>query len=177
MLGARFATWDPRVAARRGAVTASLSQQLGLGEWDGLPQLAATAARLLDTGSSIGFYNRKDHAATIIEEGDLEGFTHRQIAFLSAITLQAQRSLVDIEDFRPLLTGKDEVPVLQAGTVVALAEEIEHRLPASRRPDFTVRNARERVVIASPALAAWKPGWLADRFELAFGRELSVTSD
>ncbi len=171
-LGARFATWRPGAAARRAEIATAICNGVGLDDWDGVPRLTGFAARLLDAGSSIDYYNRVGHASTIIEEGDLGGFTHREIALMSAITRQAQRSIVHIENFHPLLSGKDEVPVLQAGTVLAVADEIERRLPALKRPVITVKLRRDRAELTAVSAGAWDPGWLADRFELAFGRSL-----
>ncbi len=174
-LASRFATWRPFAAGRRAEIARAVCEELGLGEWEGLPELTGLAARLLDAGSSIDYYNRVDHAATIIEEGDLGGFTHRDVALMSAVTRQAQRSLINIDDYRPLLSAKDHLPVLQAGTVLAIADEIERRLPATRRPDIRVKNGRDRTVLSHEGLGVWDPGWLTDRFEFTFGRQLAVT--
>src|SRR4030095_14471975 len=44
----------------------------------------AQATNLLDIGRSVDYYRRYQHTADMITEADLDGFSHRKLALLSA---------------------------------------------------------------------------------------------
>ena len=131
---------------------------------------------MLDIGRSVGFFDRHEHAANVVLATDLDGFSHRGIALLSAVTLAAGGEDMRPKSYAPLLGRDDREPVRRAGVILALADDIEERcLPGGlveMSCDLTRSVARFRV----PALLGWRPRALDLRFERAFGRRLEVTT-
>ena len=63
------------------------------------PELAEAllqAARILDIGRTVDFFDRHEHVADLVLATDLGGFSHRQVALLAAIVRRAGD-----EDVRP----------------------------------------------------------------------------
>ena len=46
-------------------------------------------ARLLDLGRSLDFFERHEHVADILLATELNGFTHEELAFVSALVRRA----------------------------------------------------------------------------------------
>jgi exopolyphosphatase/guanosine-5'-triphosphate,3'-diphosphate pyrophosphatase len=172
-LAARFSTWDAGRAKRRQEIATSLARALDVAGGDKTVELVGHTAVLLDSGSSIDFYNRCDHAATLIEEGDLSGFTHREIALMAAISRGRDKSGVDVTEYHPL-DRDDAATVEQAGTVLAIADEVEMRMAGSPGGGPAIRVTEQKLVLGGADLGAWKPGVIADRVRAAFERELAV---
>ena len=171
-LVARFDGWNRKAAFRRQRVAASLYRAL---EPRG-PAAAATAvdhaARVLDIGRSLDVVARHEHVADILLSTELNGFTHEELALLSAVVRRAGDRNADIP--RLAIDGDvDAAAVDRAAIVLALADEIEARCPG--RAPITIRTTIDRsVTIAIPALASWLARDLDNRFERAFGRPLVV---
>ena len=128
-LAERFSTWDPRAAQRRSALVAALQAILDRGCGHEIQEMLIHAAWLLDIGKSIDYVDRFQHAADVLTATDLAGFTHRQIAVLAGAIRAGDRRKYDWRIYRPLLTAEDEVPQQRAGLILALADELEKRLP------------------------------------------------
>jgi exopolyphosphatase/guanosine-5'-triphosphate,3'-diphosphate pyrophosphatase len=178
-LATSFRAWNPEVADRRRAVTASLFDALfpaGVPGRDDLWEMLNHAATLLDIGSSIDFFQRHLHVAEIVLATDLQGFSHRQIALLAALAQGAGNDPAPLEDFHPVLTKADRRPLEQAAMLLSLADALEQRcLPGSpARIRCQVTAAEVRLTV--PGLQGWRPRRVGARFEKIFGRSLSVTA-
>jgi exopolyphosphatase / guanosine-5'-triphosphate,3'-diphosphate pyrophosphatase len=171
-LTSRFSTWDPGRAGRRAAVAVSVLRSLepdaGANERERLGQ----AATLLDIGRSVDYYRRFQHTADIITEADLDGFSHRKLALLSAIVRQAGDQGMKIIRYRPLLGADDGPPVARWAMLLALADEIERRLPPDHDGGVRCRVQGKRVVIDAPVNDPWRRAALSERFRTVFGRRL-----
>jgi exopolyphosphatase / guanosine-5'-triphosphate,3'-diphosphate pyrophosphatase len=169
----RFATWDAAAAARRRGVAEALRRHLAPRAPADLRDALAHAAMLLDVGRSMDFFDRHEHVAAIVLETELNGFSHRDIALLAAVTLAARRA-PDGRGFAPLLDGDDREAVARAGLILALADDIVERCPPGARIVVRCREAGGATHVSVPQMLAWRPRDVGPRFERLFGRELIV---
>jgi len=171
-LVARFDGWNPESAARRQGLAATLYRSI---EQRGRPILAGAveqAARVLDIGRSLDVVNRHKHVADILLTTELSGFTHGELALLSAIVRRAGDRNADIMS---LALENDVTPKLveRAAIILALADEIEARCP--RGQPIAVRSEIGRDVrLSIPLLPSWLARDLDKRFERAFARALII---
>jgi exopolyphosphatase / guanosine-5'-triphosphate,3'-diphosphate pyrophosphatase len=173
-LCARFRTFDQGASARRASVTEALLRGLEPGASGEMREALAAAARVLDIGRSVDFFDRHEHAADMVLETELFGFSHRGLALLSAVLRAAGDEDSSLRPYAPLLTAEDAGPVGRAATLLALADDIEERCPPGKPLDVEVESERQEVRVRVPALAGWRPRAMAERFERAFGRKLTV---
>ena len=171
-LVARFDGWTPESAARREKLAATLYRAI---ERRGLPIVGAAvaqAARVLDIGRSLGVVNRHAHVADMLLTTELNGFSHRELALLSAIVRRAGDRHADIISLA--LDGSVSPKLVErAAIILALADQIEARCP--RGQPIAVRSDIGRVVTLSiPLLPSWLVKDLDKRFERAFARALVI---
>jgi exopolyphosphatase/pppGpp-phosphohydrolase len=129
------------------------------------------AAYILDIGRSVDYYNRLRHTADIVANADLDGFSHREVAVLSAIIREADRHL-DLKRMSPLLGDGDAQGIAQAGVLLLLADEIIRRLAGE--PRIEVRERDNVFVIVAPGFSRSGAERLESRFERAFGKVLII---
>jgi exopolyphosphatase / guanosine-5'-triphosphate,3'-diphosphate pyrophosphatase len=168
----RFRSWDETRADRRAALVGALHRKLDPDAPEELEELLRHAAVLLDIGRSIDYYHRQEHTAAIIRSTNLMGFSHREIAMLSAIIEFADGEESGLKRYRPILRETDHASLSRAAIVLGLADEIEHRIPLGVPARVTTILHEDVAILRSPHLAAWQPRELAVRFARAFGRTL-----
>ena len=173
-LCARFLTFDGAAAGRRVSVVEALMRSLEPATADEMREALAGAARILDIGRSVDFFDRHAHAADIVLETELFGFSHRSLALLSAVLREAGDEDSSLRAYGPLLAAGDAAPIARAATLLALADDIEERCPPGQPIEPDVESGRQEVKVTVPTLAGWRPRALADRFARAFGRKLTV---
>jgi exopolyphosphatase/guanosine-5'-triphosphate,3'-diphosphate pyrophosphatase len=173
-LAARFAGWSAERARRREAVAAALHDALERWPSPELAEALRQAAWTLDIGRTIDFFDRHEHVADLVLETDLAGFTHRQVALLSAILRQAGDEDVRPRSYAPLLGRTDRAGLERAAVVLAVADEITERCPPGSPTSVTCRLRAGEAVVAVPALESWRGRRLPERFERAFERRLRV---
>src|SRR5204863_4087912 len=122
VLAARFSTWDAQGAARRGSVTRMLLEALEPDAEPSTRERIETASTLLDVGRSVDYYRRHRHAADILIEADLVGFSHRELALLAAIIRSAGNESSRWQAYRPLLAASDGPRVAREGMLLELAD-------------------------------------------------------
>jgi exopolyphosphatase/guanosine-5'-triphosphate,3'-diphosphate pyrophosphatase len=173
-LTAAFSEWDAGTASRRLAIARTLLRALEPRATAEIREALDHAAVVLDVGRSIDFFDRHDHVADIVVATDLEGFSHRQIALLSALVRRAGNPGARAAAYAPLLGPEDDAPLERAALVLAVADDIEERCPRGRplRVRCSLRRTELRVVV--DALLAWRRRPIDARFEKAFGRSLVV---
>lgn len=173
-LASRFASWDGGRTSRRTAIVGALLKALDPDAGRKVKERLELAATVLDIGRSIDYYRRHAHAADIITQSDLAGFSHRKLALLAAVVREAGEEVSVLRRYRPLLASADGPGVSQASVILALADEIEHRMP--RNADLPVRcvvNRREVRLIA-PLFDPYRQKILGARFRRAFGKSLLI---
>ena len=179
----RFA---PRYACR-GERRAALAAAIAAAAWpppghaDLLPPLRC-AARLLDIGSAVDFYNRANRAASLVVRADLPGFTHRESAQIAAILLASENGRLP-RRFRNcrLLSPDDMQRLAQAAVILTLADHLDCRLPPEL-PAAAVRVHRPQGTLTG-TLTVRTPGWspssapgLPQRWLETFGETIRVTT-
>jgi exopolyphosphatase/guanosine-5'-triphosphate,3'-diphosphate pyrophosphatase len=173
-LCSRFRTWEEATAGRRSAAAEALLRALEPGAAPDLREALLDAARVLDVGRSVDFFDRHRHAADMVLETELYGFSHRGLVLLSAILRRTGDEDSPIRRYAPLLAHEDAGGVERAAVLLSLADDIEERCPPRAPLDLECESGRQEVTVTVPALAGWRPRGLGERFERAFGRRLTV---
>jgi len=171
----RFASWSAPRAERRADLALRLMKSLDPGVDGEIRAALELAARALDIGRSVDYYNRHRHASMILTAIDLNGYAQREVALAAAVVSLAGDEEGLLETYRPLLRGEDEASVLKASVVLTLADEIEQRVPLGQAASYSCRLGEDAITLRAPSLDAWKPRPLLDRFRRGFGRELRVS--
>jgi exopolyphosphatase/guanosine-5'-triphosphate,3'-diphosphate pyrophosphatase len=175
-LASRFSTWDPHRAERRAAIAGTLLRSLEPEARPSAHERLTQTATLLDIGRSVDYYRRYHHTADMITEADLDGFSHRKLALLSAVVRQAGDQGMSISRYRPLLGPGDRSQVTRSAMLLALADEIEHRLPPGHQGDVRCVVRGKRVVLEAPVHDPWRREALEGRFRAAYGKRLVLQS-
>jgi exopolyphosphatase/guanosine-5'-triphosphate,3'-diphosphate pyrophosphatase len=175
-LASRFAGWSADRARRRESVAAVLHDALERWPSPELEEALRQAAWVLDIGRTVDFFDRHEHVADLVLETDLAGFTHRQVALLSAILRRAGDEDVRPKSYAPLLASADRPGLERAAVVLAVADEITERCPPGSPARVMCRLRGDEAVISVPALEAWRGRRLPERFERAFDRRLVVVT-
>jgi exopolyphosphatase/guanosine-5'-triphosphate,3'-diphosphate pyrophosphatase len=173
-LVSRFGGWRAGAAARRRAVAATLLQAL---EPEASALLACAvddAARVLDVGRSLDVVNRHDHVAAMLLIADVNGSSHEELAFASAIARRAGDRHADVPRFAPVREASACGLLDRLALILALADEIEARCSPGRRISISCALDRH-VTLRIPTLQSWLVKDLDKRFERAFGRPLIVS--
>jgi exopolyphosphatase/guanosine-5'-triphosphate,3'-diphosphate pyrophosphatase len=171
----RFRTWDADAASRRAGIAEALVDGLDPGAHPEFHDALIQAAMMLDIGCSVDFFNRHEHAADIVAATELDGFSHREVALLSAILRRTGDEDAGLEPYRPLLSAADAAAVERAAVLVGLADEIEERCPRGTAIGVECRLRRNEAIVSVPLLAGWRSQDTGERFETAFGRRLLVS--
>ena len=173
-LGARFDTWDRLRADRRAAIARKMTVLLSNHLDDEIVDLIPHVARHIDTGRSVNYYDRYVHAANIIEQGELGGFSHRDIGLMSAALRFGDSSSSTMSPYRPELKKADRTTVRRAASALRISDEMERRLGASRYSRIDMDLIDDRFEVRAQELNAWDPKRFAIRFKRAFRLDFVV---
>ncbi len=173
-LASRFASWDEDRAGRRTAIAVSLLESLDPTAGGGARERLEQAATILDIGRSIDYYQRHAHAADILTESDLAGFSHRKLALLAAVVREAGEDASVLRFYRPLLGPADRAGVSKASALLALADEIEHRMPPGAALLVRCVAKKREVSLQAPLFDPYRQGVLGRQFRRAFGKRLVI---
>jgi exopolyphosphatase/guanosine-5'-triphosphate,3'-diphosphate pyrophosphatase len=173
-LVSRFASWDQRRSKRRAVIAVDLVAALDPTAGRKIKERIEQAATILDIGRSIDYYERHAHAADIVTESDLAGFSHRKLALLAAVIRASGDDGSVLRLYRPLLDPDDVANVSRAAAIIALADEIERRIqPNARLRVRCVVKGRE-VRITAPLFDLYRQRVLGEQFHRAFGKRLVI---
>lgn len=175
-LASRFVVWNKSTADRRVAVADLLHKTLEPGAPAELREALRHAARLLDIGRSVDFFDRHEHAADMAIETDLAGFSHRDLALVSSVLRHAGDEDTPEKKLSPLVTADDIPAIERAAVLLRVADDIEERCPPGIPLTLECRRGPREVAVSVPQLVAWRPRKIAARFERAFGLALAVGS-
>jgi exopolyphosphatase/guanosine-5'-triphosphate,3'-diphosphate pyrophosphatase len=129
---------------------------------------ASGAARLLDIGASIDYYRRHAHAARIVCDANLDGYSHRTVALMAAAIYAVGERDANVKAYAPLLSSVDLRVVEQIAAGVALADALV-RYGSGDPESSPLERTDGHVVLATPLLDAWPLEAPARRAERAFG--------
>ncbi|MHB8573039.1 MAG: Ppx/GppA phosphatase family protein [Candidatus Dormibacteria bacterium] len=172
-LASRFSTWSESAAERRVNLTTALSHGVP-GRRSLMTELLRHGATLLDIGRSIDYYDRYAHAAGVIAESDLEGFTHEEVASLSAMVRRAGDAGTSYKPFGDLISAEARPRIEQAAVLLALADEIERRTPPGAAPVVRCSSTQQSLVIRTAGGPGWWSEMLDARVRRAFDLRLRV---
>ena len=173
-LGARFDTWDRLRADRRAAIARKMAALLSDHLDDEMIALIPHVSRLIDTGRSVNYYDRYMHAASIIELGELGGFSHRDIGLMSAALRFGGSYSTPMSRYRPELKKSDRTIIRKATSILRISDEMERRLGADRYSKIVMDVTDDRFEVRAPELNAWDPGRFSTRFKRAFRLDFAV---
>ena len=175
-LASRFAVWSERTADRRASLAAALQKALEPGAPGETSDALRHAARLLDIGRSVDFFDRHEHVADMVLATDMAGFSHRDLALLSSVLRHAGDEDTPAKRLSPLVTAEDIPAIERAAVILRVADDIEERCPPGQALTADCRRGPREVTVWVPQLIAWRPRKIAPRFERAFGRTLVVAA-
>ena len=174
----RFRGVDPAHAERRAEVATYLFAKLVRDEGErGRLFLRALgdAARVLDVGRAVDFFDRHEHAARIVLASELDGYSQVEVARIAAVLHAADEEGILFDDFEPLIRHSDRSIIEQAGVSLLLADEILDRVRRGAMPRITIVVSASRVRIRVAQIGSWRPRGLAERFARTFDRDLVVS--
>ncbi len=172
-LGRRFSRWSAPRARRRARTALALLDALAPDAEPALREAVGHAAQVIDVGATIDVYNRHERSAEVVLGSDLQGFSHRLLVLVAAVLRLAERPGTSLKGYRPIL---DEVtlPLEAAGTVLALADEIERRWPDGDGGEVGVTAADGVLHVVAPVSSWWRPDDIAARVRASFGQDLLI---
>lgn len=173
----RFRGVDAAYGARRAELASTLFAHLGRGEGERGRVFGAAlevAARVLDIGRAVDFFDRHEHAARIVLASELDGFSQVEVARIAAVLHAADEEGIDLDEYAPLVSRSDRATVERAAVVLLLADDLLERAPRGTTPRLTVTVRGDRVSIHPTRVSAWRPRGLGDRFLRTFRKTLSV---
>jgi exopolyphosphatase/guanosine-5'-triphosphate,3'-diphosphate pyrophosphatase len=175
-LAARFATWESPAAERRAGLALHLHGALDPQAPTSVREMLEHAATILDVGRAIDYYDRFEHAAMIVMAADLAGFSHADLGAFTAILRQADDD-TRLGPYGRLVDEADRKAVLRAATTLALADELNRRIPPGAAAPLSCNWLRGGFEVVAPVPSGWKPRGVADRFHRVFGKPLLVVAN
>jgi exopolyphosphatase/guanosine-5'-triphosphate,3'-diphosphate pyrophosphatase len=169
----RFDGWDAPAASRRRAAAAALTRGIDPDADPAVVEAIDHGARLLDIGRSFDYFDRHGHVADVLLSTELNGFTHEEIARVSAVVRLAGDRHADPRSLGPLIGRSDRLPLQRAAVLLALADEVERRCPRGRAIGLTCQVGKD-VRISVPRMPSWRSRDIEQRFERAFGKALVI---
>ncbi|HEX8966618.1 MAG TPA: Ppx/GppA phosphatase family protein [Chloroflexota bacterium] len=172
-LGAQFSAFDASQAERRTALTHKLLLGLAPGLAPETKLSALGAARLLDIGVSIDYYRRHAHAARIVCDANLDGYSHRAVALMAAALYGVGEREASVKAYAPLLGAADQPVVEQIAASVALADAVV-RYGKADPETSSLERSNGHVLLATSVVDTWPLEPHARRAERAFGVKLGL---
>ena len=175
-LASRFSTWNAEWAKRRRVFASKLLDSLVPRANADLRMALDQAAFLLDIGRSIDFFDRYRHAASMVINTELDGFSHRNILLLAAITANAHDEDVDLHAYQPLLKDIDLGDLKRTALLLRIADDMLQHWSKKVQTVFECHIGRKEVEIVGRGLDGWIPHGIGSRFERLFDRRLILRS-
>lgn len=159
---------------RRRLLVAALAAALAPKLDGDLIDMAAHAARLVDAGAHLDHYGRWSETANLVTTADLDGFTHAELSTVAAILLCAGEVAIPAQLRRQ--SGAARGDVERAGILLALADDIDRRLPPGRGAAVGALGQDGTLDVAGmpPMLV---PSALGDRCRAVLHRDVREFSD
>jgi exopolyphosphatase/guanosine-5'-triphosphate,3'-diphosphate pyrophosphatase len=173
-LTGRFAGWDERSARQRALVAATLGNALEVRSDREVGAALGRAARVMDIGRSVDFFDRHEHAARIVLATEVFGFSHREIALTAAVIAAAGGEEEAGKALAPLVRKDERNRVEAAGVILALADDIVERCPPGNDITLQAVAGAAGFVVTVPALGGWRARKIGERFERVLGLPLTV---
>ena len=105
---------------------------------------------------------------------DLLGFSHRTIALIAALIVRAGNRRPALDRYSALVGERERRSLGRAAVLLALADEVERRMPKGARVSVRRQPGKGPVVLELPVPHDWEPSDISVRFQRVFGRELGI---
>jgi exopolyphosphatase/guanosine-5'-triphosphate,3'-diphosphate pyrophosphatase len=174
---ARFRGVDPEHGVRRAKLAVELFSRLVRREGERgrlFGNALGYAARVLDIGRAVDFFDRHEHAARIVLASELDGFSQVEVARIAAVLHAADEEGIDLDEYSPLVGHADRATVERAAVVLLLADDLLERAPRGTTPRLSVTVRGDKVTVHPTRVSAWRPRGLGERFLRTFRKELFV---
>jgi exopolyphosphatase/guanosine-5'-triphosphate,3'-diphosphate pyrophosphatase len=171
-LAGRFGSWDRGRAERRSALATELFETVAPDREPDAAEMLRHAATIIDVGATIDAYNRHEHAASTILTGDLSGYSHPQLALIAAILRRADKEDAGLKPYRSLLRSYDPATLTRAAVSLAVADEIDLRLPAGT--SVSLRTTKSTISAVGPLTPGRWSELLSSRARVVLGRGFAV---
>lgn len=165
---------------QRGHRRAELAGRIADAVWEGGNRRVANslrcAARLLDIGNAVDYYNRLNRTASIIVRTDLPGFTHAESAQIAATLLAAEFGTLPRRFRQSRLLSPEELRLIgQAAVMLVMADELDGRMPQETEANaVTIGREEGTWRIATPSWSPVAAPDLAARWNKAFGQDVRI---
>lgn len=141
-------------------------------------ELLGAAAALHDVGVAVDYYRHHRHSAYLIENADLPGFSHREIALIALLVRWHRQGTPRAEEYARMLDGDDRERMRKLVAILRLAEDLERsRVQNVVGVRCTVGGsavAIEALTRGSAEAELWAANRNDDMFRSVFGRKLNV---
>ena len=165
---------------QRGERRADLAGRIADAVWNGdnrqLANSLRCAARLLDIGNAVDYYNRLNRTASIIVRTDLPGFTHAESAQIATTLLAAEFGPMPRRFRQNRLVSPAELRLIeQAAVMLITADELDGRMPKGM-PANAVTIGRETGAwrITTPSWSAVAAPGLPAKWKKAFAEDVRI---
>jgi exopolyphosphatase/guanosine-5'-triphosphate,3'-diphosphate pyrophosphatase len=141
-------------------------------------KLLWAASMLHDIGVTIDYHDHHKHSAYLVLNGDLSGFTHREIALIALSIRYHRKGNPTPDELAPLLGEGDDQRLVQLTALLRLAEQLDRsRNGVVKNVKLRVDDDRARMEVifrGDEQVALWALENHRDIFEKAFNLKLSV---
>ena len=165
---------------QRGERRAELAGRIADAVWPGGNRQIANslwcAARLLDIGNAVDYYNRLNRTASIIVRTDLPGFTHAESARIAAILLAVEFDTLPRRFRQSRLLCPGELRLIQQAAVILIAaDELDGRLPQGTEANaVTISREEGTWRIVTPSWSAVAAPGLPEKWNKAFAEDVRI---
>ena len=165
---------------QRGERRAELAGRIADAVWSGgnrqLANSLRCAARLLDIGNAVDYYNRLNRTASIIVRTDLPGFTHAESAQIASTLLAAESGPLPRRFRQNRLVSPAELRLVdQAAVMLLTADELDGRMPKGMAANaVTIGREEGTWRIATPSWSAVAAPSLPAKWKKAFAEDVRI---
>ena len=165
---------------QRGERRAELAGRIADAVWSGgnrqLANSLRCAARLLDIGNAVDYYNRLNRTASIIVRTDLPGFTHAESAQIASTLLAAESGPLPRRFRQNRLVSPAELRLVdQAAVMLLTADELDGRMPKGMGANaVTIGREEGTWRIATPSWSAVAAPSLPAKWKKAFAEDVRI---
>ena len=165
---------------QRGERRAELAGRIADAVWSGRNRQLANslqcAARLLDIGNAVDYYNRLNRTASIIVRTDLPGFTHAESAQIASTLLVAESGPLPRRFRQNRLVSPAELRLVdQAAVMLLTADELDGRMPKGMAANaVTIGREEGTWRIATPSWSAVAAPGLPAKWKKAFAEDVRI---
>jgi exopolyphosphatase/guanosine-5'-triphosphate,3'-diphosphate pyrophosphatase len=173
-LVARFTSSDRYGAEQRVLATEAVANAVDPELSGEIREILLHAARLLDIGRSVDYYNRHEHTLSIVLNADLAGFSHRAVALLAAMVRLAGKTGASLKAFAPLIGATDHALLARAGAILDLGDAVARQAPPDLLRSLDCSLDPPALVLSAPWLHPWPLRATVRRVEQAFDIQVRV---